>query len=117
MRQKSAVGMMFGAVAVGPAQGNETDRDGVEEFSLVEGVSDPCHRIGFNGELHALEQVGSSGLRVAVRRSGADFGDQGLAESENDVAVLVRVLKDRIALVSIQTPAAGLDHFVTTIQR
>ena len=63
-RQKNAVGVMFGAVAVRPAQRNEADRDRVEELSFIEGVSDPRHRIGFNGELHALEQVGSAWLRV-----------------------------------------------------
>src|SRR5262245_56197615 len=46
----------------------------------------------------------------------ADFGDEGTAESENDVAVLVGVLENGIAAVVFEAPAGGRDDFTVTIE-
>ena len=55
-------------------------------------------------------------LPYAPCSAGADLGDEGLAEGEDDVSVLVRILEDRVALVGIEFPAGGGDDFGVAIE-
>src|SRR5262249_467921 len=54
--------------------------------------------------------------RVGCARGGADFGDEGFAEGEEDVAVLMSVTKDWVAEVGVETPTGGVDDFVVAIK-
>ena len=47
--------------------------------------------------------------------AGANLGTQRSAKRKNDVAVLVSVLKHRVAAISLEVPTRGLDDFVETI--
>src|SRR5437867_6347506 len=49
-------------------------------------------------------------------RAGADFGDEGAAQGENDVAVLVSVLKNGIALVAFELPAGRGEDLVVAVE-
>src|SRR5438067_12610781 len=97
-RKKTATYLVFGAVGVFPAEGDEADGDGIEEFCTVEAVRSPGHGIDVCRELDPL-----------IEFAGADLRDQCSAEGEDDVAVLVGVLKYGIALVGIEFPAGGGD--------
>jgi len=46
----------------------------------------------------------------------AYFGDQGAAEGEEDVAVLVAILEDGVALVIFELPAGGIDGFGVAVE-
>ena len=55
--------LVFGAIAVLPAQGDESDGDGVEEFSAIQAMRDAGHRIDVSGELNALIEFAGADLR------------------------------------------------------
>ncbi len=91
--------------AVFPADGDKADTDGVEVAVAVEAVGDAGDGVGFGGEEDALEEAGV-----------LDLGGEGFAEGEDDVAVLVGVLEDGVALVVVEAPAGGGDDFVVAVE-
>src|SRR5438128_10476856 len=48
--------------------------------------------------------------------AGSDFGDEGLAEREDDVAVLVGILEDWVAVIAGEIPAGSGDDFVVAVE-
>jgi hypothetical protein len=118
-RKETAPYRVLGAVGIFPAEGDEADGDGVEEFSTVEAVSDLGHGVYICCELDSLEEnlaltPGPSPIRWA--RVATEFRYQCAAEGEDDVAVLVGILKDGVALVGIEFPAGGGDDFGVAIE-
>ena len=98
-----------GGGGVGPAEWDEADGDGIEEAVFVEVKGDAGHGVGVGGELDALEED-------LAASEGADFGDSGFAEGEDDVAVLVGVLENGVAAVGFELPAGGGDGFAKSIE-
>ena len=93
-----------------PADGNEADRDGVEEFADVGAVGDGGNGVDVGGELDALVEVGTGGgMGTRGARPSPYLGDEGSAQGEDDVAVLEGVLEDGVALVGVELPAGGGD--------
>ena len=92
-----------------PADRDEADRDAVEETAGIEGMGNFGDRVGICGELDALEEDVSAG-------DGADVGDEGFAKGEDDIAVLMGVLKYWVAAVGVEVPAGRGDGFAVAIE-
>ena len=121
-------------LAVFPFDRDEADANCAEEFSGVEGISDFGERVGVGGELDALVEAGRwkigvrrGGGRRAGRRAGdsapylvaayrADFGDQGAAEGEDDVAIVMGVLENGVAPVIFEAPTGRGNDLVVAIE-
>jgi len=76
----------------------------------VEAVSDPGNRVNVRRELNALEEGLATGYV-------AHLGNKGLTKREQDIAVLVGVLKDRIAPIGVEIPAGRRNHFGVAVER
>src|SRR5258708_831677 len=105
---------MLLAVGIQPAERNETNRDAVEKFASVQAVSDPGDGIDVGGELDPLKQMRSPECRVG---KGSDFSNESPAQSEDDVAILVSILENRVAAIGLEAPARSGDNLVVTIER
>ncbi len=92
-----------------PLQRNETDAHRVQEFSFVKIVSNFRDWVRLRRKLDALKQD------LAIRHC-ANLRDQCAANRVNDIAVLMRVLENRILHVIVQLPTGGDDNFVVTIE-
>jgi len=101
--------MTTGVVAVFPAKRNEADGDGAEEAPAIEAVGDAGDRIEVRGELDLLVEDMAAG-------DGADLSEEGFAQGEYDVAVLVGVLENRVPAIVFDAPTAGEDDFAVAIK-
>jgi hypothetical protein len=110
--RQAALGMRV--VCVDPFYRDEADGDGIQEFSAEEAVGDFGHGVGVDRELNALEK--REAACWASPPYLADFGDEGFAEGEDDVAVMMGVLEDRVAEVGIEFPAGGVDDLVVAVE-
>lgn len=92
----------------------EADGDGFEESAVVKFEGEAGDGVRVDGEFDALKE----GEAAAWDRRPylADLGDQGAAESVEDVAVLVGVLEDWVAEVGVEFPAGGADDFVVAVE-
>src|SRR5207249_3476114 len=92
-----------------PLQRNESDRHCIQKAAAVQPVSDPSYRVYFGRELNPL----------AERWPPFDkpnFGGQRLAQREQNVAVIMRVLKNGIPPIRIKPPAGWLDNFMIAVE-
>jgi len=100
-----------------PAQGDEADGDGAEEAAFVEAVGELGHRVFFDGELHALEEVCAPACAWLLRRGMADFCDERFADGVGEAPVAVGVLEDGVFAVVVQPPAGHGDDLVVAVER
>src|SRR5712671_261023 len=110
MGGKTAAYLVLASVSIFPSDWNKPNRDRVEKLSFVKRVGDPGHRVGVGCELHALKQDGPA-------TDQPHFGHERLAQSEDDVPVLVGVLENRVASVRLEPPARSGNDFVGAVQR
>ena len=73
--------------------------------NIQQARSDFCHGVDVGGESDALEEL-----------STAHLGSLGASKSEEDVSVLLSILKDGILFVGVELPAGGGDDLAVTFE-